>query len=154
MDFTTCLREQLRLHPSMQPRDVIKLCYQAARGAEHLLSDTTRARAYFDQEYAVTPADDALPLFESISEKVARVNIAAWKTANLPAEWLFRMFVHTARVPMGGETLLKLFRDGSFPVCTVEDAPFVPFRGVHLYLPAPDQINFTKRLPRGAYSTR
>ena len=109
MDFTTCLREQLRLHPSMQPRDVIKLCYQAARGAEHLLSDTTRARAYFDQEYAVTPADDALPLLESISENVARVNIAAWKAANLPAEWLFRMFVHTARVPRGGETLLAQY---------------------------------------------
>ena len=37
MDFTTCLREQLRRHPSMQPQDVIKLCYQAARGAEHLI---------------------------------------------------------------------------------------------------------------------
>jgi len=47
---------------------------------------------------------------------------------------------------MGVEALLKLFRDGSFPVCTVEDAPFVPFRGVHLYLPAPADIPFTKRL--------
>ena len=106
MDFTTCLREQLCLHPSMQPRDVIKLCYQAARGAEHLLADTARARVYFDQEYAATPADAAPPLFEPLSENVARVNIAAWKAANLPAEWLFRMFVHTASVPMGGETLL------------------------------------------------
>ena len=79
MDFTTCLREQLRLHPAIQPQDVIKLCYQAARGAEHLLADTTRARAYFDQEYAATPADAARPLFEPISENVARVNLAAWK---------------------------------------------------------------------------
>ncbi len=109
MDFTTCLQEQLRLHPSMQPRDVIKLCYQAARGAEHLLADTTRARAYFDQEYAATPADASLPLFEPISENVARVNIAAWKAASLPAEWLFRMFVHTASVPMGGAKLLAQY---------------------------------------------
>ena len=109
MDFTTCLREQLRLHPSMQPRDVIKLCYQAARGAEHLLADTARARAYFDQEYASTPADASLPLFEAISESVARVNIAAWKAATLPAEWLFRMFVHTASVPMGGAELLETY---------------------------------------------
>ena len=109
MDFTTCLREQLRLHPAMQPQDVIKLCYQAARGAEHLLADTTRARAYFDQEYAATPADAALPLFEPISENVARVNLAAWKAANLPAEWLFRMFVHTASVPMGGAELLAQY---------------------------------------------
>ncbi len=109
MDFTTCLQEQLRLHPSMQPRDVIKLCYQAARGAEHLLTDATRARAYFDQEYASTPADASLPLFEAISENVARVNIAAWKAATLPVEWLFRMFIHTASVPMGGAELLETY---------------------------------------------
>ena len=109
MDFTTCLREQLQLHPAIQPQDVIKLCYQAARGAEHLLADLTRARAYFDREYAATPADATLPLFEAISENVARVNIAAWKAANLPAEWLFRMFVHTASVPMGGPELLTQY---------------------------------------------
>ena len=109
MDFITCLQTQLRLHPAMQPRDVIKLCYQAARGAEHLLADVTRARAWFDQEYTATPADAALPLFETISENVARVNIAAWKAANLPAEWLFRMFVHTASVPRGGEDLLQQY---------------------------------------------
>lgn len=111
MDFTTCLLEQLHLHPAMQPRDVLKLCYQAARGAEHLLSDATRARAYFDQEYAATLADASQPLFEAISENVSRANIAAWKAANLPAEWLFRMFVHTASVPMGGVELLEEYID-------------------------------------------
>lgn len=109
MDFATCLRAQLRLHPAMQPQDVLKLCYQAARGAEHLLADTTRARAYFDQEYAATPADASQPLFEDISENVSRVNLAAWKAANLPAEWLFRMFVHTTSVPMGGADLLAQY---------------------------------------------
>lgn len=109
MDFATCLQEQLRLHPSMQPRDVIKLCYQAARGAEHLLADVTRARAYFDREYAATPADASLPLFEAISENVARVNLAAWKANGLPAEWLFRMFVYTASVPQGGAELLEQY---------------------------------------------
>ena len=107
MDFTACLLEQLRLHPSMQPRDVINMCYQAARGAEHLLSDLTRARAYFDQEFASTQADHSAPIFEPLSENVARVNIAAWKAADLPAEWLFRMFAHTASIPMGGPELLE-----------------------------------------------
>ncbi len=106
MTFTTCLQEQLRLHPSTQPRDVIKHCYQAARGAEHLLADLTRARAYFDQEYAATPSNPNAPLFELLSEDVARVNIAAWKAASLPADWLFRMFVHTATVAHDGEDLL------------------------------------------------
>lgn len=106
MDFTACLQQQLRLHPSIQPRDVIKMCYQAARGAEHLLSDLTRARAYFDQEYASTAADPTAPLFEPLSEDVARVNIAAWKAAALPADWLFRMFTHTATVTQNGADLL------------------------------------------------
>lgn len=109
MNFTAYVEEQLHLHPSTQPRDVIKQCYQAAKGAEHLLMDTTRARAYFDQEYAATPADAAQPLFEAISDNVCRVNLAAWKAASLPPEWLFRMFVHTASVPMGGSKLLEQY---------------------------------------------
>ncbi len=107
MDFTACLRAQLAAHPAMQPRDVIKLCYQAARGAEHLLSDEHRARAFFLSEYDATPADESLPLFEVISPAIARANLAAWKAANLPAEWLFRMFLHTAKVPQGGDDLLS-----------------------------------------------
>ncbi|MGN1369974.1 MAG: uridine kinase [Aristaeellaceae bacterium] len=109
MEFLTCLREQLRLHPAMQPQDVFKLCYQAARGAEHLLADTARARAYFDREYAATPADAGLPLFEVISPDVARVNLAAWKAAALPPGWLFRMFADTARIPMGGDDPLEAY---------------------------------------------
>ena len=121
MDFVTCLREQLSLHPAMQPQDVLKLCYQAARGAEHLLADTSRARAYFDQEYAATPVDASTPLFEPISENVARVNIAAWKSSALPADWLFRMFVHTASVPMGGAELLAQYVDQAAAI--VSDMP-------------------------------
>ena len=109
MNFTAYVEEQLHLHPSTQPRDVIKQCYQAAKGAEHLLMDTARACAYFDQEYAATPADAAQPLFEAISDNVCRVNLAAWKAASLPTDWLFRMFVHTASVPMGGSDLLEQY---------------------------------------------
>ncbi len=121
MDFVTCLREQLSLHPAMQPQDVLKLCYQAARGAEHLLADTARARAYFNQEYAATRVDASTPLFEPISENIARVNIAAWKASDLPADWLFRMFVHTANVPMGGAELLAQYVDQAAAI--VSDMP-------------------------------
>ena len=47
---------------------------------------------------------------------------------------------------IGAESFLKLLRDGSFPVCEVEDAPMASFRGVHIYLPAEDQFAFAKRL--------
>lgn len=99
MTITPFLREQLRLHPAMQPLDVLKLCYQAVHGAEHLLTDLDRARAYFDREYASVAADAAVPLAEDISDGITRINIAGWKAADLPADWLFRMFVHTANAP-------------------------------------------------------
>lgn len=109
MDYTACLREQLRLHPSARPGDVIKMLYQAARGAEHLLMDTARARTYFDQEYAATPADAALPLLEPLSEHAARANLGAWKASGLPAEWLFRAFVNMATLSLDGDALLARY---------------------------------------------
>ncbi|MCQ2432085.1 MAG: family 20 glycosylhydrolase [Clostridia bacterium] len=47
---------------------------------------------------------------------------------------------------IGAETFLKLVRDGSVPVCEIEDAPANQFRGVHLYLPAEEEFGFAKRL--------
>lgn len=51
----------------------------------------------------------------------------------------------------GAESLLQLLTSGGEPKaapCLVEDAPRLPFRGVHLYLPARDQLGFAKRLIR------
>ena len=38
MSFEFYFEEQLKKHPSMQFSDAVKLCYQAAMGAEHLLT--------------------------------------------------------------------------------------------------------------------
>ena len=104
-DFKTLFLRQLSAHPAMEPRDVAKLCYQAARGAEHLLADPAAARRYFDEEYAALSPDGACPLFERISGRVSRINLAPWKAANLPPEWLFRMFLGTAALPKEDEGL-------------------------------------------------
>lgn len=101
MDFERYLTQQISLHPSMQPRDVVKLCYQAAHGAEHLLADTGMAWNYLKQEYdAVAAVDGAL--YEQISDHVCRVNLSAWKAKALPVEWLFRMFVASCKVQEDG----------------------------------------------------
>ncbi len=102
--FAEYLTEQIRQHPVMQPQDVTKLCYQAAFGAEHLLSDIDAAKRYFDREFASVPPNNVL-LYEEISPEVCRVNLAAWKASGMPSEWLFRMFVHSAKVPHGSKTL-------------------------------------------------
>lgn len=98
MEFRDCLTLQLNMHPSIQPQDIVKMCYQATFGAEHLLSDENSAKKYFYEEYnGLQPAKDE-PLYEIISEDVCRMNMRAWKNSGMPSEWLFRMFVGTASV--------------------------------------------------------
>ena len=92
--FRDCLQLQLLIHTGMQHRDVVKLCYQAAWGAEHLLSDLSGAADYFATEYSgVSPTEE--PLYEQISRDICRVNLGAWKRTGMPSEWLFRMFAGT-----------------------------------------------------------
>lgn len=98
MDFGYYLKEQFRLHPSMQPQDVVKQCYQAAYGAEHMLLDVEKAKEYFLKEFEETPASFAVPLYEPISENICRVNLAAWKSRGLDADELFELFVASAHV--------------------------------------------------------
>ena len=38
MDFSFYLKTQLEHHPSMQMQDIIKMCYQATFGVEHMLA--------------------------------------------------------------------------------------------------------------------
>ena len=104
--FQDCLRQQLLDHPSMLPRDVVKLCYQAACGAEHLLGDLNGAKAYFAEEFASVPERDE-PLYEWISEEVCRVNLGAWKRTGMSSEWLFRMFTGTVFQADGKQRLTE-----------------------------------------------
>ncbi len=93
--FREILLEQSKLHIAIQPQDIVKLCYQATFGAEHLLLHRDRAFDYFIKEYDKTPPN-SYPIFEPICDSYARCNFAAWKQIGLPAEWLFEMFYHTA----------------------------------------------------------
>ena len=111
MSFTSYLTEALLARPEMRPRDIFKLCYQGARGAEHLLRDLSAARCYFDAEWDATPADGVVALVEPISDGFCRVNLGAWKAAGLPAKWLFDLFVATASTPVETDTLATLLEE-------------------------------------------
>lgn len=93
MDFGYYLKHQIQLHPSMQMQDVIKMCYQAVFGPEHMLSDIEKAKQYFYQEYEATLPSFSIPLYEPISESYCRVNLAAWKSRDLEPEELFELFL-------------------------------------------------------------
>ena len=87
------------------PQDVVKLCYQAAFGAEHLLSDISAAKRYFDMEFEKTEAREG-ELFERVSDGVGRVDLGVWKASGMPREWLFNMFAASASVKAKDEAFL------------------------------------------------
>ena len=101
------------------PRDVAKLCYQAAMGAEHLLMDISAAKRYFEAEFEATETRDC-QLFECLSDDVCRIDLGAWKKTGMPKEWLFNMFVGTATVSRGGRAVLeKYFADADEVICEI-----------------------------------
>ena len=95
--FRDCLREQMKLHPSMQAEDMMKLCLQGAGGPGHILGRTEKAKQAFDAEFSSVPSRPEEPLFEIISPDFLRVNLGAWKASKMPSEWLFRMFSASAQ---------------------------------------------------------
>lgn len=102
MDFGFYLKKQIQLHPSMQMQDVLKMCYQAVFGVEHMLADIAKAREYFNREYEATPASFSVPLYEPISESFCRINLGAWKARDLDPEELFELFVASANYNVPG----------------------------------------------------
>ena len=63
MKFKDYLDHELNTRKSMELQDVIKMCYQAAFGAEHLLTDMEGAQRYFDSEFNQIQERD-VPLYE------------------------------------------------------------------------------------------
>lgn len=88
----------------MKPQDVVKMCYQAAFGAEHLLSDISVAKRYFDAEFDATEPREG-QLFECLSDDICRVDLGVWKARGSSPDLLFDKFVATAKVPRGGNEL-------------------------------------------------
>ncbi len=98
---------QVRLHPSMTAQDIVKMCYQAAFGADHMISDIEAVSNYFYKEYESVLADANESLVEKISENVCRVNMRAWKATKMNPQWLLNMFILTASVTNDGKHLFE-----------------------------------------------
>jgi len=124
--FASYLKHQAKLHPSMTAQDGVKLCFQAAFGAEHILTDQDKARAAFYAEFEQTPARST-DIFEPISKEYSRCNLAAWKYLQLPPEWLFRIFHHSAAEKRGDR--VELFLEYLEIVTACADQGLLPFTG-------------------------
>lgn len=108
MSFENYIKKQQQLHPAMTPQDAVKLCFQAAFGAEHILQDKASAYRYLTEEYEKTEAEDMM-LYEPICDTYARCNLAAWKYAGLPLEQLFTMFCDCANGSESGDCMSESF---------------------------------------------
>lgn len=106
MRFKSYLLEQIQMHRAMQPQDIVKLCYQAAYGAEHLISDSGSAKATLEKELGDVPAAPSA-MYEMISDDFGRINLAAWKYKGLPVEWLFTMFMASAAPRADGDLRME-----------------------------------------------
>lgn len=109
--FRDCAREQLKIHPSMQAEDMLKLCVQGAGGPGHILNRTEKAKQAFDAEFSSVPSRPDGALFEIISPDFLRVDLGVWKASKMPSEWLFRMFAASARTFHDSEAVLKKYLD-------------------------------------------
>ena len=97
-------------HPAMEAQDLLKLCYQAAYGAEHLLQDPEGALAMLRAEWEQTP-ENSEQLLEPICDEYCRADIGACKKAGLLPEDLFEVFLKTAQAPADKEAADARFRE-------------------------------------------
>lgn len=104
MDALPCLAREID-RGFLLPQDLIKHCYQAAFGGSHICADIARAKDCFFREFdAVTPSAEE-PVTLLAGGHSARLSLAAWKAAGLPAPWLWRIFRLSAAMPQPGEAL-------------------------------------------------
>lgn len=109
----------------MKPQDLMKLCYQAAYGAEHLLDDREAAYKYFMDEFEAAELSDEA-VFVPLSDNYCRADLAVWKAMGLDPQWLFSAFYLTAnehRNAQGKHDFTALITHAGTSLSMV-DAPF------------------------------
>ena len=132
VSFSDCVKKQTSLRKKFKLRDLIKQAYQGAYGAGHAVVDRDKAWNYFSREFAGVPAEN-IALFEIISPDYCRINLAAWKKAELPKEWLFNMFLASTEIFPDSEEVFKKYLQQInilYPESAAETAEFIKqFRG-------------------------
>lgn len=90
---------QIETYPESRLLDIYKSCFQDYMGAEHLVSDSERVKAYLDEELETTTLDDLLPWYYEpcgIDSNYYRVSIRAIKEGIISEETLLDAFVRSA----------------------------------------------------------
>ena len=57
------INNQMNTYPKSRLLDIYKSCFQDYMGADHLVSDKQRVKAYLDEELNTTSLDDLMPWY-------------------------------------------------------------------------------------------
>ena len=98
-DIEKFVNWQMETYPESRLLDIYKSCFQDYMGAEHLVSDSERVKAYLDEELETTTLDELMPWYYEpcgIDSNYYRVSIRAIKEDIISEEMLLDAFVRSA----------------------------------------------------------
>ena len=98
-DIEKFVNWQMETYPESRLLDIYKSCFQDYMGAEHLVSDSERVKAYLDEELATSTLDELMPWYYEpcgIDSNYYRVSIRALKENIISEEMLLDAFVRSA----------------------------------------------------------
>lgn len=98
-DIQTFVQKQMETYPKSRLLDIYKSCFQDYMGAEHLVSDRQRVKAYLDEELQSTSLDSLMVwLYEpcGVDGRYVRVSIRAIKEGLIKEDMLLNAFIRSA----------------------------------------------------------
>ena len=101
-DIVGFVNRQMESYPQSRLLDIYKSCFQDYMGAEHLVSDKDRVKAYLDEELNTTTLDELMPWYYEpcgIDGNYVRVSIRAVKEGIMTEELLLDAFIRSANNP-------------------------------------------------------
>ena len=102
-DIQGFVTKQMQTYPKSRLLDIYKSCFQDYMGAEHLVSDRERVKAYFDEELQTTSFDDLMPWYSEpcgVNGQYIRVSIRAIKENMIAEDVLLDAFIRSANSDM------------------------------------------------------
>ena len=98
-DIQGFVTKQMQTYPKSRLLDIYKSCFQDYMGAEHLVSDRERVKAYLDEELQTTTLDDLMPWYYEpcgVNGQYVRVSIRTIKENLITEDVLLDAFIRSA----------------------------------------------------------
>jgi quinol monooxygenase YgiN len=111
-DIQGFVTKQMQTYPKSRLLDIYKSCFQDYMGAEHLVSDRERVKAYLDEELQTTSLDDLMPWYYEpcgLNGRYVRVSIRTIKEDLITEDVLLDAFIRSAN--SGKRPTVESWRD-------------------------------------------